>query len=40
MEKIDKDLQRKRQILNKFKGDPYTPIKDLFKEAAKKYGLK
>ena len=38
--KLDKDLQRKRQILNKFKNDPYTPIKDLLKEAAKKYELK
>jgi len=36
----DKDLERKRQILNKFKGDPYTPIKDLLNEAADKYGLK
>ena len=38
--KLDKDLERKRQILNKFKGDPYTPIKDLLNEAADKYGLK
>ena len=37
--KLDKDLQRKRQILNKFKNDPYTPIKDLLKKAAKKYEL-
>jgi len=36
----DEDLERKRQILNKFKGDPYTPIKDLLNEAADKYGLK
>jgi len=39
-EKLKKDLQRKRQILNIFKVDPYSPIKDLFKRVADNYGLK
>lgn len=39
-EEKKRDLPRKKAILNKFRRDPFTPIKDLLDVVAEKYGIK